>query len=132
MIKNVINDNAYELELPTHMRIHATVNISHLRPYRDGRVAFPHRPAAPGLDRPPPTAGDPASGPVEYEVERVLAQRGAGANAKFLVLWKGYAYADATWEPRSSLSKAPTALAEFQELQKALRRPPPPQGVAGH
>lgn len=127
-VKSVINDNAYELELPKHMLIHATVNISHLRPYRDGQAAFPDRPAAPGLTRPPPTAVDPA-GSGEYEVERVLAQRGAGTNAKYLVLWKGYPYTDATWEPRRSLSGAQTALEEFSDLQKALRRPTRSRGA---
>jgi transposase InsO family protein len=126
-VKRVVNDNAYELELPAHMHIHATVNISHLRPYVDGRAAFPDRPAAPGLTRPPPAAADPAdpqSAVVEYEVERVLAQRGAGANAKYLVLWKGYPYTEATWEPRASLTgNATAALSDFAEMQKAMRRP---------
>ena len=121
-IKRVVNPNAYELELPAHMHIHSTVNISHLRPYRDGRAAFPDRPASTGLARPPPETVDPTGAGV-YEVERVLAQRGAGANAKYLVLWKGYAYTDATWEPLSSLTGAQHALEEFRELQKVLRRP---------
>jgi len=121
-IKRVVNPNAYELELPAHMHIHSTVNISHLRPYRDGRAAFPDRPASTGLARPPPEAVDP-TGAETYVVERILSQRGAGAKAKYLVLWKGYAYTDATWEPLGSLSRAQQALEEFRELQKALRRP---------
>lgn len=121
-IKSVVNDNAYELELPAHMRIHPTVNISHLRPYIDGKIDFPHRPAAPGLTRPPPASADPATAD-EYEVERVLAQRGAGTNAKYLVLWKGYPYTDATWEPKHSLTGAQSAIDDFAEMQKALRRP---------
>ena len=118
-VQRVINANAYELELPAHMRIHSTVNISHLRPYRDGRAAFPDRPASTGLARPPPEAADPEV----WEVDRVLAQRGAGRNAKYLVLWKGYAYTDASWEPLSNLTGSQLALEEFRELQKALRRP---------
>ena len=120
-IKRVINANAYEIELPAHMHIHSTVNISHLRPYLDGRAAFPDRPASIGLARPPPEAADPTG--AEYQVERVLAQRGAGANAKYLVLWKGYSYTDATWEPLSNMTKAQEALEDFRELQKTLRRP---------
>ena len=103
------------------MRIHTTVNISHLRPYIDGKIDFPHRPAAPGLNRPPPASADPAAAD-EYEVERVLAQRGAGANAKYLVLWKGYPYTEATWEPKRSLTGTQTALSDFADMQKALRR----------
>ena len=118
-IKAVINANAYQLELPSHMQIHSTVNISHLRPYRDGRQQFPDRPVSIGLSRPPPDAEDSNA----YEVERVLAQRGSGRNAKYLVLWKGYSYTEASWEPASSLMKAPLAMEEFRELQKTLRRP---------
>jgi hypothetical protein len=121
-IKRVINANAYELELPAHMRIHPTVNISRLRPYRDGRPAFPGRPASEALSRPPPEAVDPAGADV-YELERLLAQRGAGANARYLVLWKGYPYTEATWEPLRGLAGAQLALADFREMQKALRRP---------
>ena len=101
------------------MLIHATVNISHLRPYRDGKQAFPDRPLSAGLTRPPPEAEDPSA----YEVERVLAQRGVGRNAKYLVLWKGYPYSEATWELASSLDKAPLALEEFHELQETLQKP---------
>jgi hypothetical protein len=118
-IKAVINANAYQLELPNHMQIHSTVNISHLRPYHDGRQQFPDRPVSIGLSRPPPDAEDSNA----YEVERVLAQRGSGRNAKYLVLWKGYAYTEASWEPASSLMEAPLAMEEFRELQKTLRRP---------
>jgi hypothetical protein len=122
-IKAVINDNAYELELPEAMRIHAVVNISHLQPYRDGRVDFPDRPMA--LARPPPEAADPATGAAEYEVERVLAQRGKGRTASYLILWKGYPYHDATWEKAANVVRAQGALDEFRELQKLLRRPQP-------
>jgi hypothetical protein len=118
-IKAVVNSNAYQLELPKHMHIHSTVNISHLRAYRDGRQQFPDRPASIGLSRPPPEADDPNA----YEVERILAQRGSGRNAKYLILWKGYAYTDATWEPASALLNAAAALGDFKELQKTLRRP---------
>jgi hypothetical protein len=115
----VINANAYQLELPAHMNMHPTVNITHLRPYRDGRQQFPSRPESIGLSRPPPETDDSNA----YEVERILAQRGAGRNAKYLILWKGYAYTEATWEPASALVNAPAALADFNELQKTLRRP---------
>jgi hypothetical protein len=125
-IKSIINDNAYELELPSHMRIHPTVNISHLRAYRDGKATFPSRPSAPGLDRPAPAAVDPVSGEEEYDVERVLSQRGRGKNAKYLVLWKGYPYAEATWEPASALSKAPEMLADYNKYVASQRGSTPP------
>ena len=114
----VVNANAYEIGLPAHMHIHAVVNITHLRAYKDGRVAFPARPAPPGLDRPPPDAID-ANGQPEYVVERVLAQKGSGQRVQYLVLWKGYPYEEATWEPSSALAGAPEALKEFRKLHRA-------------
>jgi hypothetical protein len=117
-VVRVVNANAYEIGLPAHMHIHAVVNITHLRAYRDGRVAFPDRPAPPGLDRPPPDAID-ANGQPEYVVDRVLAQKGSGQRVQYLVLWKGYPYAEATWELSSALAGAPAALKEFRELHRA-------------
>ena len=119
-VAEVVNANNYKLELPSHMKIHSSINVTFLRPYVDGAARFPDRPAAPGLTRPPPAVSDPASGGDVYEVERVLAQQGQAARAKYLVLWKGYPYADATWEPADSLRDSPQALADFKELQKAL------------
>jgi len=116
-VLRVVNANAYELELPAHMHIHAVVNISHLRPYVDGRVAFPDRPAAPGLSRPPPDAED-ANGEAQWLIERVLAQKGRGASVQFLVLWKGYSYTEASWEPAASLAGAQDALAEFRAINR--------------
>ena len=114
-VTRVINANAYELELPEHMRIHSTVNISHLREYRDGRIAFPGRPAAPGLERPPPEAMDAAGQPA-FVVERVLAQKARGKKARYLVLWKGYPYSEASWEPAANLDGAKKAIDDYVKL----------------
>jgi hypothetical protein len=111
-----LNGNAYELELSRHMKINPVVNIDQLRAYHDGKKDFPSRPAAIGLERPPPDSVDPASGEEEYHVERVLAQRGKGKNAEYLVLWKGYTYTDATWQPLKDLENAQEALADFHKF----------------
>ena len=103
-IKRVINANAYELELPPHMHIHAVINITHLRRYVDGRAAFPNRPAAVGLSRPPPDSTDDNGAPV-YNVERLLAQRKRGRRQQYLVLWHGFPYSEASWEDESSLGE---------------------------
>ena len=117
-----INDNAYRLELPKEtMKIHSVINISHLRKYKDSRTNFPHRPAPPGLSRPAPVVVDPA-GDAYYVVERILAQKGKGKNATYLVKWLGWPYAESTWEPLVALDGAPDALQEFEELNKTLRR----------
>lgn len=116
-VTRVINANAYELELPDHMHIHAVVNITHLRPYRDGRDEFPDRPNPPGLDRPPPDAIDD-NGNSSYVVERILAQQSRGRTARYLVLWKGYSYTEATWEDADALEGAQDALKKFRDLHR--------------
>ena len=105
-IVRVVNNNAYELKLPPQLHLlHSTFNIDRLKPYRDGQQAFPSRP--PADIRPPPQAlldnGDGV-----FEVERILAKRGAD----YLVLWKGYPIWEATWEHRLNIN-APVAVAEF-------------------
>jgi len=115
-VKRVINANAYELELPEHMHNHAVVNVSHLRAYRDGSKQFAGRPAPVGLSRPPPERSDPAGD--AYVVERILAQQGRGARARYLVLWKGYGYESATWEDAENMAGAADSVAEFLQLQR--------------
>ena len=47
----------------------------------------------------------------EYEVEYVLnvcnVKRGHTIQKQYLVLWKGYPLAEATWEPEANLKNAP-------------------------
>jgi hypothetical protein len=127
-IKRVININAYELELPPSLRIHPVVNVSQLKPYRDGSGEFPHRP--PPNDRPAPEALD-AFGQPSYVVERVLDKRPYRGGMQYLVLWKGYPAEEASWEPTSALSSAPDAVRDYelsnQEAPREQRRRQPQQ-----
>ena len=108
-VKRVVSANAYELELPAHMRIHAVVNITHLRRYVDGRTEFPDRPAAAGLARPPPESVDDNGTPV-YHVERLLAQRRRGGRQQYLVLWQGFPYSEASWQGVADLGEGRDAM----------------------
>jgi hypothetical protein len=109
-VKRVINANAYEVELPPQLRIHPVINISRLKRYHDGAADFPDRP--PPHARPPPDAID-SNGMEQYEVERILSQRGHS----YLVLWKGYSEDDASWVKLADLAGAPLKLKEFRERQ---------------
>jgi hypothetical protein len=40
----------------------------------------------------------------EYHVEKLLGKRGKGNAVEYHVKWKGFAAAEATWEPASALS----------------------------
>ena len=102
-ITQVVNDNAYKLNLPSNMKVHSTFNISQLKPYRDGATQFPNR-IQEVYDRPPPELID--SGQEAWEVERIVAKRGQGRNTKYLVKWKGFPDWENTWEPIKSLVHA--------------------------
>jgi hypothetical protein len=118
-IKRVINVNAYELDLPPSLRIHPVINVSQLKPYRDGSGDFPHRP--PPNDRPAPEAPD-AFGQPSWVVERILDKRPYRGGVQYLVLWKGYPPEEASWEPATSLSSAPDALRDYElSVQEAPR-----------
>jgi RNase H-like domain found in reverse transcriptase/Reverse transcriptase (RNA-dependent DNA polymerase)/Integrase zinc binding domain/Chromo (CHRromatin Organisation MOdifier) domain len=113
----VVNANAYTLALPPQLQaLHSTFNISRLKPYREGRAAFPLRPQA--YDRPPPDAEADTNGDTQWLVERVLASKRVGRGVRYLVAWRGYPPEENSWEPRSHLLPgAAEALAEFEADQ---------------
>jgi hypothetical protein len=109
-IKRVVNNNAYELELPPQLQIHPVLNVSRLKAYHDGRVAFPLRTRA---DTQPPPALTSSDGD-EYEVESILAKRGKGARTQYLVRWKGWPVWEATWERQQDLTAAAQCISDFE------------------
>lgn len=111
-ILKVVNNNAYELELPTTLEIHPVINIDRLKPYHDGSLMFPHRSRS-GI-RPPPTTVT-ADGTPTYEVEQIIAKRGTGKQLRYLVRWLGYPLYECTWEPVSNLKDAQQAIADFED-----------------
>jgi len=115
-VKRVVNANAYELELPASLKIHPVINISHLKEYRDGVLAFPDRPVP--LTRPEPEALDDNGAP-EWQVDRLLdhrkVRRGARQIDQYLVEWKGYPISEATWEPIEHLTGAIELVTGFNQ-----------------
>ncbi len=89
-VKRVINNNAYELDLPSTLHIHPVINISQLKTYRDGVTMFPSRDQP--IDRPLPTII--ATGEEAWEVESIVKKRvrryGRGVRTEYLIKWKGY------------------------------------------
>jgi hypothetical protein len=115
-IKRVVNDNAYELELPEPLKIHPVLNANRLKVYRNGVDAFPSR-RLPDVRPPPETLED---GTKLYEVESILAHRGTGSRVQYLVKWVGYPQWEATWEKKSSLVNATDVLAEYENTVNQL------------
>lgn len=93
-IIKLVGKNAVRLELPTTMRIHPVVNVSHTKPYFDQPEDLSST-----IERPPP----PVIGPLgpAYEIDRVIQHRRRGRGYQFLVDWKGYPTYEASWEPTS-------------------------------
>jgi transposase InsO family protein len=114
-VKRIINDNAYELDLPPELRVHPTQNVSKLRRWTASPDRFAGRPQPHA--RPPPAVTD-AAGNEEYDVERILAQRRTGRGGRvteYLVKWVGYPNEDCSWVSKARLN-CPELLAEFLSI----------------
>jgi len=108
----VINPNAYKLELPDNFKMHPTVNISHLRRYVDGAAQFPDREVENW--RPSGEKVRDANGELEYEVEKIMAQRGPQGRREYFIKWKGYPIYESTWEEEEALQNAQQILRRFR------------------
>jgi hypothetical protein len=118
-IKRVISSVAYELNLPSNMKIHSTFHVSKLKPYSDNNDdIFPNRDQ---IIRPPPDIIDDHE---EFEVEKVLDKRerkyGRGKRIEYLVLWKGYPIYEASWLPLSNLTNAKDIINEYERTRAQL------------
>jgi hypothetical protein len=94
-----VNDAAYQIKLPSNMRIHDVFHVSLLRPYKtDGRV------------QPPPTPVE-VEGELEYEVESILLHRESKpGKIEYYVKWVGYGPEHCTWEPERNMKNSPEML----------------------
>ncbi len=93
---------AYKLELPEELSaLHPVFHISLLKPVH-GEV----EPRAPvfRVD----------TDVTEYEVDRVIAKRKYRNSYEYLVMWKGYAAHEATWESLANLSNTMEKVKEFE------------------
>ena len=113
-ISKVIFPIAYQLELPAGWQIHPTFHASHLKAY------IRHLEFEREVEPPPPVLVDDD---LEYEVEAILHHCGKGAQGRYLTLWKGYPFPEATWELESHLLNAPDILADYlQHVQHTTPR----------
>jgi hypothetical protein len=115
-VKRVVNENAYELDLPPTMQIHPVFNVDRLKSYRDGVDSHPHRDRASHL-RPPPEVIQEDGGEI-YEVERIVSRRKRGNSTQYLVEWKGYPPWEATWVNAKDIN-ADEAIREFTQSSES-------------
>jgi hypothetical protein len=98
---------SYQLELPGTMRIHDVFHVSLLRRHQpepeDMQGRAPHQP--------PPVVQD---GVEEYEVEKILDERGTGKYRRYLVKWLGFDSSEATWQSEEDLANAPRILRHWK------------------
>ncbi|SGY96154.1 BQ5605_C036g11546 [Microbotryum silenes-dioicae] len=101
----------YKLKLNAGDKSHNVFHASKLRHWTDNDGA-----AFPGQE-----ATEPASvvvqGNEEWEVDRIVDEKGKGQRKRYLVKWKGWADSDNTWEPRAHLEE--TIVLEEWERERA-------------
>ena len=115
----------------------STYDVFHVDRLKKYKSADPDRfPTRVQNQRPAP---DIVDGVEMYEVEDILAERRApwrgqgrrrrGGNLQYLVKWKGYSTAEATWEDASALREAPDVVARYKE-RKELEEQDEEDGVS--
>ena len=104
-----ISEVAYELQLPTEMKIHPVFHISCLKKYITQ------------TDRPSPQKNTTVLEieDDEYEVEKIIDKHINGRFIDYLVKWKNYPNSENLWIPKSKLKNAKKAIEEFENFHKA-------------
>ena len=104
VISHQVNDVAFHLDLPSHMRLHPVFHVSLLEPWTSSSI--------PNRVIPPPPPVQLAEGH-EYEVEAILDSKVIRNKLYYLVDWLGYTPADQTWEPETNITNASELIQEF-------------------
>jgi hypothetical protein len=104
-----IGTQAYRLRMtPRYRLLHPTHHVSVLELHKGSPPSASNAPAPVDVD-----------GEVEYEIDCILQHKGA-KNPLYLVKWKGYRDAEATWEPWEGLENTQALDAyEAQQAKKA-------------
>ena len=97
------------LDIPADRRIHPTVHMDQVKEY--------HKDDRPEREQPKPKPIK-IDGELEYEVGEILDEQVVNKKKKYLVKWKGYDRAEATWEPAEYVRNAKEALKQFKAKAK--------------
>lgn len=104
-ITKVVGPNAYQLKLPSSMKIHPVFNIVKLLPCHPDTI-----PGRKISSRPTPVVD--GENP-EWEVEIIKDSRLHKGKLEYLVKWKDYPQEESTWEPADHLNNSPRLVKEF-------------------
>ena len=104
MISGKVNDIAFHLDLPSHMRLHPVFHVSLLEPFISSSI--------PNRISPPPPLEQLLDGP-EYEVESILDSKVVRNKLHYLVDWPGYSPNDWTCKPVENLNNAKEVIIDF-------------------
>jgi hypothetical protein len=105
-VLKVINDNAYELDLPSSFQGHNVINVSYLK-----------RHVKMDDDSSPPPPPEPTT-EGEFEIDRILKMRIRYNRPEYLVRWKDATEAEDQWLTEKRLGNAKKLLTEFKATLK--------------
>lgn len=115
-VLNRVGKVAYKLDLPPSMQHHPVFHVSLLQ--RD--KPRPSDMLAPEGWK--PTKSVAVHGEAQYEVEHLLDSRKRGNVEEFLVKWKGFPDADATWEPLENLKGSKDLIKAFRKTRTRQKK----------
>jgi hypothetical protein len=116
-ITKKVGPNAYQLNLPSTMKVHPVFNTVRLRPY--------HKDTIPGRVAPPRPAPVVEGDQPEWEVEYIKDSRLRRGKLQYLIKWKGYPQEESTWEPVDNLQNAEDLVKDFHK-----RHPSAPKKIS--
>lgn len=115
-----VGELAYELNLPTHWRIHKVISVAHLFRIPQGADPYGRRIPQPGRVI---VQGDNDDW-VSYEIEQLLNRRvnraGGRPVLEYLVRWKGFSAVHDQWYPRELLMQNATELVDVYDKKHPL------------
>ena len=106
-ITHVLSSLTYQLWLPSAWKIHDVFHTFLLSSYCSTETHGPF------FLNPPPDIIDNKE---EYKVEAILSHKGPKACRLYLTTWKGYSFAENTWEPKSNLCHSTFILSSYKQL----------------
>ncbi len=95
-VERVISDSVVRLKLPPSWKMHPSVHVSYLQPWRDASAEYPDR-------SPPPPDPVVLDGEDFYHVEAIRDHSWSSDKLWYKIKWVGYPEEENTWQEESQL-----------------------------